>query len=156
PMDLIIQNNKAIFGDRTFSCAIGRNGITDHKTEGDGATPQGEFPLRQVFYRPDRRSKPETNLPIRAIDPLDGWCDDPTHKAYNTLIKKPFSASHETLWRDDHIYDLFVEIGFNDSSPVAYRGSAIFMHLIRGDYQPTKGCVALADLDLVFLLSNFD
>lgn len=31
-----------------FSCTLGRNGVTDAKIEGDGCTPSGVFPLREV------------------------------------------------------------------------------------------------------------
>ncbi|MCA8906118.1 MAG: hypothetical protein KDA43_15105, partial [Hyphomonas sp.] len=70
----------------------------------------------------------------------------------NRPVKRPYPASHEQLWRDDHVYDLIVELGYNDDPPVAGRGSAIFMHLAREDWSGTEGCVALAYQDLLDVL----
>jgi L,D-peptidoglycan transpeptidase YkuD (ErfK/YbiS/YcfS/YnhG family) len=40
--------------NETYQCALGRSGITSEKSEGDGGTPIGRFPLRRVFFRHDR------------------------------------------------------------------------------------------------------
>lgn len=144
------------FGDRRFRCALGRGGIAREKREGDGATPAGSFPLRRLLYRADRLDKPRCALPVAAISPQDGWCDDPAHAAYNRQVKLPFAARHEALWRDDGVYDLIVVIGHNDDPPVAGMGSAIFLHLARADYSPTEGCVALRLSDLLLVLEGVD
>ncbi|MCP5368812.1 MAG: L,D-transpeptidase family protein [Hyphomicrobiales bacterium] len=133
-------------------CALGRGGVTADKREGDGATPIGAFPLRRVFHRPDRVPAPPTGLPVRALTPADGWCDDPASPDYNTLIQKPFSARHEDMWRDDGLYDLVVELGYNDDPPVPGRGSAIFLHVAGPGLASTEGCVAMALPDLLGLL----
>ncbi|WP_114392206.1 L,D-transpeptidase family protein [Oleisolibacter albus] len=134
-------------------CAIGRAGIAADKREGDGATPVGAFPLRRVLYRPDRLAPPETGLPAAPIAADDGWCDDPAHPAYNRPVKRPFPASHEVMWRDDHVYDLVVVLGHNDDPPVPGLGSAVFLHLARPGYEGTAGCVALDRPDLLRLLA---
>ena len=54
-----------------------------------------------------------------------------TIRNYNRLVKLPYAASHEELWRDDHLYDLVVVLGFNDDPVVPGKGSAIFLHLAR-------------------------
>lgn len=135
-------------------CALGRCGITTNKREGDGATPAGALALRDVFFRPDRESPPATRLPLRAIRPEDGWCDDPASSEYNRLVRRPFPARHESLWRDDARYDLVVVLGWNDSPPVPGRGSAIFLHVAGEGYAPTEGCVAFARADLLRLLAD--
>ncbi len=124
-----------------------------NKREGDGATPVGYFPLRRVFYRPDRIVPPATRLPLIALSQQDGWCDDPLHPAYNTLVTLPFTASHEVLWREDTIYDIIIEVGYNDSPVEAGRGSAIFIHLMRPDGAPTEGCVAFGIDDILTVLA---
>jgi len=133
--------------------AIGRAGIGVKQSEGDGITPVGTFALRRVLYRPDRHRAPSTKLAHRALEPDDGWCDAPAHPAYNRPIKMPFDASHEPLWRDDHLYDLIAVLGFNDDPVVPGKGSAIFLHVARADYGATEGCIALAVDDLVELLA---
>ena len=141
---------------RTTRCAVGRGGIDTDKHEGDGITPMGRFPLRRVFYRPDRVAKPVTALPVVPLRPHDSWCDASEHPAYNTLIKHPFSESHERLWRADSLYDVIVEVGYNDDPVIPNRGSAIFLHIVHPRYHPTEGCVAIALTDLLTLLRQCD
>jgi L,D-peptidoglycan transpeptidase YkuD (ErfK/YbiS/YcfS/YnhG family) len=124
------------------------------KREGDGATPAGRFPLRRVLYRPDRLPAPVTRLPIAALTPDDGWCDDPEDPQYNRPVRLPYAGRHEDLWRADALYDLVVVIGHNDAPVVAGMGSAVFLHLASADYRPTQGCVALARPDLLELLTG--
>ena len=132
-------------------CALGRGGVAaaGAKREGDGATPAGLWPMRRLFYRPDRIAKPVTGLPTTALTPSDGWCDAPQDPAYNTPVQLPYPASAEHLWREDEVYDLIVVLGYNDAPVVAGKGSAIFLHVARPDYSPTEGCVALQRADLL-------
>ncbi|MSO85499.1 MAG: hypothetical protein EXR02_09625 [Rhodospirillales bacterium] len=134
-------------------CALGRAGVSAAKREGDGATPAGDLPLRYVFYRPDRETRPATRLAVQAIAPEDGWCDDPARPEYNSLVRRPFPGRHETLWRADGLYDLIVVLGWNDAPAVPGQGSAIFLHVAARGWAPTEGCVALAHADLVRLLA---
>jgi L,D-peptidoglycan transpeptidase YkuD (ErfK/YbiS/YcfS/YnhG family) len=147
-----------LFGwrQRRVRCALGRGGLRADKREGDGATPEGCFVLRQVMYRPDRLPQPTTGLPVRPLRRDDGWCDDPAETAYNQLIGLPFPGHHEVLWRDDEIYDVVVTLGYNDDPVTAGRGSAIFLHVARPDYATTEGCVAVALPDLLALLRDCD
>jgi L,D-peptidoglycan transpeptidase YkuD (ErfK/YbiS/YcfS/YnhG family) len=116
--------------------------------EGDGITPRGSFPVREIFYRADRIAPPRTQLPVRRIEKDDGWCDAPDDPNYNRLVKLPYPASAENMWRDDALYDLLAVLGYNDDPVVPGKGSAIFLHLARSDYSATHGCVALAPDDL--------
>lgn len=144
---------------------IGRGGFIDavHKKEGDGCTPLGTYPLREVWYRADRVKKPVTQLPVHAITPADCWCDDPEHELYNKhfkLISFPLQGegklprSFEHLWRADHAYDVIVVIGYNDDPVVRDKGSAIFMHLNHDDGRPTAGCIAMEKPELLALLKE--
>ncbi len=140
------------YGALAFRCALGKGGVRADKRESDGATPRARMALRRVFYRPDRMARPATKLPTEALAPEDGWCDDPRSVDYNRRIVLPCAARHEKLWRDDRIYDVVVELGWNDAPVEKDRGSAIFLHVARADYAPTEGCVALALDDLLELL----
>jgi L,D-peptidoglycan transpeptidase YkuD (ErfK/YbiS/YcfS/YnhG family) len=137
-----------------FQCAIGRNGClpATEKTEGDGATPLGRWPLRRVYYRADRIDPPQTALPICALSRNDGWCDAPEDPRYNQHVRLPYPASHERLWRDEHVYDIIVELGHNDDPVVPARGSAVFIHIAKPDFSPTAGCIALRLDDLRAIL----
>lgn len=141
-----------------FQCSFGRTGVAINKKEGDGATPVGNFPLRKIFYRPDRinRSDIKTNLPVQALTPNKGWCDDVNCIEYNTEITLPFSGSHEELWREDNIYDLIVVVGYNDQPVVKGKGSAIFLHIARENYTPTAGCIAFSKQDLLNILTKLN
>jgi L,D-peptidoglycan transpeptidase YkuD (ErfK/YbiS/YcfS/YnhG family) len=143
---------RVTWGRRRAGCALGRAGILLDKREGDGATPVGRFALRRLFYRADRRPRPETALPTTAITPNLGWCDDPASPAYNRLVRLPCPWRHEVLTRADGLYDLMVVLGHNDAPPEPGAGSAIFLHLATADFAATEGCVALAEADLTDLL----
>ena len=81
-----------------------------------------------------------------------GWCDDPKSKKYNQLIKLPSKFSYEKLYRKDNIYDLVLPIDFNTKKIVRGKGSAIFIHVARKNFKPTRGCIALKKNDLIYLL----
>lgn len=138
-------------GNFRFRCALGRGGAHVTKREGDGRTPKGTFPLRRLWYRADRTSRPAGSLPKRRTRQADGWCDAASHARYNREVSLPFPASHERMWRDDGLYDLVIEIGWNDRPAKPGRGSAIFMHVARPGYAPTEGCVALQRSHLLLL-----
>lgn len=150
----VYSDNRLKIGGKSFRCALGATGITRAKREGDKATPAGIFPLRRVLFRPDRMAPPKTSLPAAAIEPRDGWCDAPGDPCYNRPVQLPYPASHEKLWREDHVYDVIVVLGQNDSPTVPGLGSAIFMHVARPGYAPTEGCVALALADLEAVLAQ--
>ena len=158
-MNLIVTRNALGLpvlqdGANAFRAAVGSGGIGSKTGEGDGITPTGVFPVRRILYRSDRIARPRAGVPVEAIAPNDGWCDAPNDARYNRLVKLPFSASAEALWRDDHLYDLIVILGFNDSPVVPGAGSAIFLHVAREDFSATAGCVALALDDLLKAVSR--
>jgi len=156
-MDLVVtKEGRARWGETEFRCALGRAGIKQDKIEGDGATPSGRFPMRRLFYRPDRLALPSTKLPVQALESHSGWCDDPADPAYNHFVTLPYSGRAENLWREDGVYDLIVPLGYNDAPIIAGKGSAIFLHVAKPDYGPTEGCVALALDDLIRVLERAD
>ncbi len=146
------QRGQLQIGERTVSCMLGRSGVCVTKFEGDGATPAGSFPLRQVFYRADRVNRPESALATTTISESDGWCDDPNDRCYNRAVKMPYAASAEKMWREDHRYDVVVVIGHNDNPVVPGAGSAIFLHLTEEGGGPTAGCIAVSLPDMLEIL----
>ncbi|MBY0407411.1 MAG: L,D-transpeptidase family protein [Rickettsiales bacterium] len=155
-LDKITVIGNTLYADGVaYVCATGKGGFKTDKREGDGASPIGTWPLRECFYRPDQLEKPTTHLPIKPIQPDDGWCDAPESQYYNLLVKLPFNQSHEKMWRDDHVYNVVIPLGYNDAPVVAGKGSAIFLHLARPNFEPTEGCIALALPDMLSLLPRF-
>jgi L,D-peptidoglycan transpeptidase YkuD (ErfK/YbiS/YcfS/YnhG family) len=141
---VVMQDGRFILGRDVHRCALGEAGIRPHKAEGDHATPAGLLPLRRVLYRADRVSLPKAAVAREPIARTDGWCDDIGSPFYNTQIRLPTGASHETLWREDGLYDVIGVLGWNDAPVQRGRGSAIFLHVARPDFAPTEGCIALA------------
>ncbi len=166
--DIIVTQTKGnpamgtlTMGDKIFPCALGKQGITRSKIEGDMKTPKGKFPLRTVYYRYDKLSRPiYSQVPMMALLEEDGWCDDPEDEAYNQSVMLPYHASAERLWREDDIYDVIVVLGHNDNPVEQGKGSAIFLHVARDGHlesevanlKGTEGCIALKKQDLLEIL----
>jgi L,D-peptidoglycan transpeptidase YkuD (ErfK/YbiS/YcfS/YnhG family) len=150
------SNGYLFFKGHEYKCALGKGGVVQNKKEGDGATPLECFPIRFVLYRKDRVDLPEIPFDIREILKSDGWCDDPSDEMYNRQVVLPYKSRAELLWREDHIYDVIVVLGYNDNPVVPGKGSAVFMHIAREGYKPTDGCIALNRNDLLEILSKLD
>ena len=130
-------------GPLALPVALGRGGIRANKREGDGGTPRGTFRLRRVWWRSDRAARPRTQLPVRPIRAEDGWCEDPLDRHYNRPVRLKPEHPGDRLKRADHLYDLIVELDHNTRPRIAWRGSAVFVHVARPGFAPTAGCVAL-------------
>ncbi len=147
--DLVVMPTHLRFRGRRFACTIGRGGLTDHKREGDGATPRGVHGIVGMLYRPDRIRQPaDWALPIR---PGDLWSDDVADPDYNMMVHAPHPHRVEALRRADPMYDLVILTNWNWPYPVKGRGSAIFIHQWRGKGRPTAGCLALSRRDLAWI-----
>lgn len=134
--------------------ALGRSGVRANKREGDGATPRGWFRPLRLWWRADRLPRPSTLLPTRRIARADAWCEDPSDRRYNRPFRRSANEPGDRLWRDDGLYDIFIEIDHNARPRIAGRGSAVFVHVARPGFAPTAGCIALRRGDLRMLLSR--
>ena len=85
-----------------------------------------------------------------------GWCDDPSSKFYNQLIRFPFKKGAERLWLNKNMYDVILIINFNMRPIKKNNGSAIFLHIAKKRYSPTKGCIAISKKDMLFLISKIN
>ena len=143
-------------GGMVVPCALGRAGSRVVKREGDGATPIGRWHVGEVFYRMDRLRRPRTQLPVRPLRRLDGWCDAVGDRNYNRPVRHPYAASAEKLWRSDSLYDLILTLNHNTRPRVQGHGSAIFLHVAGPGYPTTAGCIAIARLHLLRVLERLD
>ena len=82
-----------------------------------------------------------------------GWCDDINSKKYNKEINFPYKYSAEKIYRNDNIYDILINIRYNQYRVIKGKGSAIFLHIAKKKYTPTKGCVAISKKDFLKLIS---
>ena len=82
---LVINLNKKYFlkvGNKAFRCQIGTGGLKNaaRKVEGDKSTPSGKWPLKSIYYRPDKINLPKlisnSFLTLNKITKNCGWCDD--------------------------------------------------------------------------------
>lgn len=140
-------------GSTLVECAIGRGGIGVKRREGDGVTPLGRFSIIGWLRRRDRWRAGCSKE--RDILPFDGWCDDPASRNYNRPIRLPTPVSAETLWREDHLYDVVGVLNFNIRPRTIGRGSAIFFHLAHERLQPTAGCIAVRARDMRHIQLRF-
>ena len=151
-MTILIKNKDTLkFNYFSFKCSIGAKGKSKNKQEGDKKTPIGTFSLGNVYYRKDRKSKPQTKLSCIPIRKNMGWCNDIENKNYKKLIKIKKTVRHEKMFRKDYKYDLVIVINYNSKKIFKGRGSAIFIHLTK-KYKPTAGCIALKEKDFLILL----
>ena len=153
-MNIKLKRKYLYYLNYKIKCAIGKKGITKNKQEGDLKTPRGIFKLKKIFFRKDRIKFIKTNLKKKYIKRNIGWCDDPNSEYYNQEIKFPFKGSAEKLWRKDNIYDLIIVLSYNFNPIIKNRGSAIFLHICKKNYSPTKGCIAINKKDMLNLLVN--
>ncbi len=141
-------------GHLTLPVSLGRAGIKANKREGDGSTPRGSFRLIRLWWRADRSPRAFTRLPVRRIKPDDGWCEDPRDRNYNRPVRVARGSSADRLHREDHLYDLIIELDHNTRPRITNLGSAVFIHFAREGFQPTAGCVGLRPSDLRRLLPS--
>jgi L,D-peptidoglycan transpeptidase YkuD (ErfK/YbiS/YcfS/YnhG family) len=155
-MNIKLKNKFLYFGEYKIKCAIGKRGITDKKIEGDNKTPTGLFKFKSIFYRNDRITKIKSSLQKKVIKKDMGWCDDPNSKYYNKLIKFPFNFCAEKLWLRENIYDVILVINYNTKPIIKKRGSAIFLHIAKKNYTPTRGCIAVSKKDMNLLIGKIN
>jgi L,D-peptidoglycan transpeptidase YkuD (ErfK/YbiS/YcfS/YnhG family) len=141
-------------GGLAFPCSLGRGGRKALKREGDGASPIGSWRLLRLFYRSDRMFLPGSGLPARPLRRLDGWCETVGDRNYNRLVRMPYASSHDRMTREDHLYDIVVELSHNARPRVQGLGSAVFFHLRRPDGGPTAGCIAVSARDMRIILAR--
>ena len=151
-MNIVIKKHLLLYKSYKLKCAIGKSGIKGSKKEGDLSTPKGTFKLGHLYYRKDKNKSFSCKLKKIEIKKNMGWCHDSKSKKYNKQIKFPFNYKAEKLYREDRIYDLFINIKYNSKPIIKKKGSAIFFHITNKKYKPTKGCVAILKKDFLKIL----
>jgi L,D-peptidoglycan transpeptidase YkuD (ErfK/YbiS/YcfS/YnhG family) len=136
-----------------FSALIGKKGFAPpgEKKEGDGRTPSGVFALKRTF---GHAQKIGSLMPYRQAGIEDIWVDDASAADYNHWVRKGETTanSFELMKREDDCYKYGIIVEYNTDPVVPGAGSAIFIHVRRGEDTPTLGCIALAESDMLKLL----
>ena len=155
-MHIFIKNKKLFLNHDKIKCAIGKRGIGTKKKEGDQITPKGKFKIKGIMYRKDRIPSFKSKIKKLTIKRNMGWCDDPRSKYYNKLIKFPFKYSAEQLYRKDNIYDIILILNYNINPIIKGKGSAIFIHVAKKNYNNTLGCIAVSKKNLKKIINRID
>jgi L,D-peptidoglycan transpeptidase YkuD (ErfK/YbiS/YcfS/YnhG family) len=153
-MIIINKSGYLKFKNLKFKCSLGKSGVGEKKIEGDNVTPKGTYLIKRIYYRKDRIKKIKAKIKLFEIKKNFGWCDQPDSKFYNRLIDLPNKLSHEKLYRKDNIYDVIIVLNYNMNPTIQYKGSAIFIHVARRKFPPTKGCVAISKKNLLYLIEK--
>ncbi len=125
------------------------------KKEGDVKTPSGVFALKRAF---GYAAKINTRLSYRQAGADDIWVDDITSPDYNRWVRRgeTSAASFENMKLKDDRYKYGIVVEYNTDPVVKGAGSAIFIHIWRGENKPTLGCVALSESDILKVLGWLD
>jgi L,D-peptidoglycan transpeptidase YkuD (ErfK/YbiS/YcfS/YnhG family) len=155
-MHINIKNKKLFFNNYKVKCAFGKRGIGIKKKEGDQITPKGKFRIKSLFYRKDRIFNLKAKIKKIVIRKNMGWCDDSASDKYNKLIKFPFKYNAEKLYKSNNTYDIILVLNFNTNPTKKNKGSAIFIHVAKKNYENTAGCIALSKKNLKNLVANIN
>ena len=58
--------------------------------------------------------------------------------------------------KKENIYDVILIIKYNLKPIIKNKGSAIFLHIAKKNYTPTKGCVGISKKDMLFLINKIN
>jgi L,D-peptidoglycan transpeptidase YkuD (ErfK/YbiS/YcfS/YnhG family) len=145
--------------DGPWTAHLGKNGLSEHKREGDKKTPAGAFGIQPVMYGvgPD----PGVRYRYHRIVCGDWWVEDSRSLYYNRFhhvrcgTKPPFRITSEDMSRSPISYRYLAVIDYNTHPIVAGLGSGIFLH-VSASGGPTLGCVSLTRPQLVTVLRWLD
>ncbi len=145
--------------------AIGSNGITLNKREGDHCTPGGEFNI--LFCFSDQAL--DTDLRQKYITEGDVWVTDQSSRYYNTI--QPDSAGYKDWSKSENIYrqlisgrsyaGIFFDYngdGESADSAIPGAGAALFLDGIgsSGDLNTGYGDIKISETDMMRLLKVLD
>tara|TARA_B100000886_G_scaffold337477_1_gene298254 strand:- start:707 stop:1207 length:501 start_codon:yes stop_codon:yes gene_type:complete len=153
-MHILINEKYLTYKHYKVKCAIGKRGIGLKKKEGDLITPIGQYNIKYILFRKDRIKVIQSKLKKTPIQKNMGWCDDPKSKKYNKLVNLPFSYGYEQLFKREKTYDIILVLNYNMKPVKKNKGSAIFIHIAKKNYEKTQGCVAVKKLDLLKILKE--
>lgn len=137
----------------SFDVVLGSGGLTRDKKEGDKKSPVGVFPLYRCLGRDEN---PGTLLEYTKFTADSFWVDDPGSVYYNTYqTGSPQGrwASAEDLYSVGGSYRYFIVVEYNTEKPVPGDGSAIFLHIWKGENSSTAGCTAMSEENILKLIS---
>ncbi len=158
----------------SFSVVIGANGFAlgampeptgaypgeAAKKEGDRKSPSGVYTLGTVFgYAPPEEAQWLKMPYVEATNDLI-CVDDVASASYNKLVKLGTTETDFTsfekmrLHTDEYKWGIF--INHNADEIKRGKGSCLFLHIWSNDHTGTAGCTAMAEEDMLKILSWAD
>jgi len=126
------------------------------KMEGDGNSPAGIFQLSGLFGYEDISSK----MNSLKVDNKTFCVDDSKSAYYNQIVKsdtvKKDWNSAETMRMKSDVYKFGIFVDYNVKPAIPTKGSCIFMHIWGGSTEPTAGCTAMKESDILKLIGFLD
>ncbi len=150
----LVECGRRVLGP--YRARVGVHGLSSHHREGDGTTPLGTFPLGATVY--GLEPSPRLHLRYHRLVCGDWWDEDPASTTYNRFrhvpcgTAPPFGGASEALWQATRAYRLLAVVDYNAAPAVPGLGSAIFLHVDKGD--ATNGCVSLPEPELRAILER--
>jgi D-alanyl-D-alanine dipeptidase len=118
------------------------------KTEGDGKSPAGVFPLAQAFGIAAQLPVEALGFPYLHTEPTTYCVEDLRSEHYNQIVDA--TEVHRSSWekwselkRPDGLFDWGLVVAQNQPDTVRGAGSCVFLHIWRGPHVPTAGCTAM-------------
>ncbi len=129
------------------------NGVSAKSCEGDSCTPKGTYALGFAF---GTQLIDDLSIEYRQINSDCYWVDAPESDYYNQWVESKTTTwnSAEHLSDYPQAYKYAVVIEYNTEPVIPYKGSAIFLHCMTGNY--TAGCVAVPEEDMLYILKCLD
>jgi L,D-peptidoglycan transpeptidase YkuD (ErfK/YbiS/YcfS/YnhG family) len=159
------QDQKGWHQDFTIPVVLGSSGVRPaqwylpiaigHKSEGDRATPAGEYHIISSFGKV--KDPVKLRIPYHKINQNSIFGDDSWSSKYNSWAQLPIVG--ERMLRADDLYDIGLELNYNQPLRLPFHGSAIFIHKWRNKNTATAGCIAMSTASIRMLLrwlSKFD
>lgn len=127
------------------------------KEEGDKRSPAGIFRLGPTFGNIDYRDYSKKMPFLLITDDLE-WVDDVksiyyNQAVYSKLIHNIDWKSSEKMKQFGYLYNLGIFVQHNTDPIILGKGSAIFMHIWEAPDIRTSGCIAMAEKDLIEIVS---
>ena len=139
-----------------FRAQLGRHGLSDTRSEGDGTTPTGTYGFGSTMYGV-AAGAPNPRYAYHHLGCGDWWSGvrDSTYNTFQQIPCGQTMDSSEALWEQTTAYQHFAVITFNMDPTVIGRGSAIFLHDATAS-GTTAGCMAVAPSALDAVLGWLD
>ncbi|SMO53247.1 L,D-peptidoglycan transpeptidase YkuD, ErfK/YbiS/YcfS/YnhG family [Solitalea koreensis] len=122
------------------------------KKEGDGKSPAGIFRIGGLFGYGDL----ETKMNYLKLNQTTFCVDDTASSNYNRIVDTATVSknwnSAEKMRRNDDLYKYGVLVDYNSENVIEGAGSCIFIHIWRGNDQPTLGCTAMTEANILKLI----